>query len=51
MPEREELEIITEYNLRDLAYYQEEARQLQKAVEAGRHGGDGPEVEDGETDE
>lgn len=49
--DREELEQITEYQLHDLAYYEAEAAALQAAAEMGRHGGDGDEVEEGDTDE
>ena len=33
-------------NLRDEAYYMEEADALRAAMAQGRHGGNGPEVED-----
>ena len=45
----DELETMTAINLRDEAYYLEEAQKLQEAAEQGRHGGNGEEVEeDGE---
>lgn len=44
----EELEVMTGINLRDEAYYLEEAEALRQAAEQGLHNGNGEEVEDGE---
>ena len=44
----EELEVMTGINLRDEAYYLEEAERLREVAERGGHSGKGEEVEDGE---
>lgn len=41
----DELEQVTGWNLEQRQAFQEEARALQAAAAAGRHGGNGPEAE------
>lgn len=47
----DELETITGWNLEQRQDFQEEAEALQAATAAGRHGGNGPEVDPEEVGE
>lgn len=47
----DELEQVTGWNLEQRQAFQEEARALQAAAAAGRHGGNGPEAEPGGDEE